>query len=346
MSETIRVGIVGAGTNTRSRHIPGLKQQEGVKIVSVCNRSQDSSERVAAEFGIPNIHRHWKELVISPDIDAVVIGTWPYLHCCATTAALEAGKHVLTEARMATNAREAHLMLEKSLINPQLVTQVVPSPVTLRVDRTVQQLLAEGYMGELYALDLKVNTSAFADSESSLHWRQDHNLSGLNILTMGIWYEAILRWIGEAKSVTAMTRVNVKQRKDTDGVLKTVLVPDHVDVVADMASGAQAHYQFSAVTGLGPDPELWLFGSQGTLRYDVSRDKLFGGKRGDTALKEICIPPELEGRWRVEEEFINAIRGKEKVRLTTFEDGVKYMQFTEAVARSASAGTTISVSEM
>ena len=46
-----------------------------------------------------------------PDIDAIVIGTWPYLHCPITLAALEAGKHVLTEARMSMNAAEAHRML-------------------------------------------------------------------------------------------------------------------------------------------------------------------------------------------------------------------------------------------
>src|SRR5262245_29520307 len=108
----IRIGIVGAGATTRRRHIPNLKAQVGVELVSVCNRSRDSAEKVGKEFGIPRICQHWKELVESADIDAVVIGTWPYLHCPVTLAALAAGKHVLTEARMAMNATEARLMLE------------------------------------------------------------------------------------------------------------------------------------------------------------------------------------------------------------------------------------------
>ena len=64
-------------------------------------------------------------------------------------------------------------------------------------------------------------------------------------------------------------------------------------------------------------------------------------RRGDEALSEIVIPPEKQGDWRVEEEFINAIRGLETVTHTSFEDGVKYMEFTEAVTRSAQAGTRI-----
>jgi predicted dehydrogenase len=48
-------------------------------------------------------------------------------------------------------------------------------------------------------------------------------------------------------------------------------------------------------------------------------------------------------RWckQVEEEFVAAIRGQEKVRLTTFEQGMRYMQFTEAVTRSLQSGATV-----
>ena len=125
MSSTSRIGIVGAGDNTRLHHIPGLKKQDSVEIVSVCNRRLESSQKVAKEFSIPKIHTDWKTLIASDEIDAVVIGTWPYLHCPITLAALDAGKHVMTEARMAMNAQEARLMLDKSKMNPQLVTQIL-----------------------------------------------------------------------------------------------------------------------------------------------------------------------------------------------------------------------------
>jgi len=46
---------------------------------------------------------NWRELIDDLDIDAIVIGTWPYLHRTLTIAALRAGKHVLTEARMVSH---------------------------------------------------------------------------------------------------------------------------------------------------------------------------------------------------------------------------------------------------
>jgi predicted dehydrogenase len=73
----------------------------------------------------------------------------------------------------------------------------------------------------------------------------------------------------------------------------------------------------------------------------VTEEGLYGGRRGDSELVEIPIPPEEEGAWRVEEEFVNAIRGHAPVRLTTFEDGVRYMEFTEAVARSVLTGRAV-----
>ena len=79
--ETIRVGVVGAGANTVARHIPGLRAIEGVEIVSVCNRSRASSERAAQQLGIPTVYDSWSELVATPDTNAIVIGTWPYLWC-------------------------------------------------------------------------------------------------------------------------------------------------------------------------------------------------------------------------------------------------------------------------
>jgi predicted dehydrogenase len=130
-------------------------------------------------------------------------------------------------------------------------------------------------------------------------------------------------------------------RRTEGGELKDVRVPEHIDVLADMACGAQLHLQVSSVAGLAGAPEVYLFGSEGTLRF--SAGKLFGGQRNDKALAEIAIPAHEAGSWRVEEEFINAIRGKEAVTHTSFEDGVKYMEFTEAALRSAADGLAINL---
>lgn len=338
--DTIRVGIIGAGGNTRSRHIPGLQAIEGVEIVGVCNRSQESSQRVADEFGISKIYDNWQDAIADPDTNAIVIGTWPYMHCRATVAALEADKHVMCEARMAMNAKEAHIMRAVSRQKTHLIAQIVPSPMTLRVDNTIKRLIAEGYIGDVLAIEARAG-GAFLDSEAPLQWRQDFDLSGLNIMSMGIWYEALIRWVGEATRIMAMGKTFVKMRPDADGVMRSVRIPEHIDVVGDLACGAQLHLQVSNVAGLAGAPEVYVFGSNGTLRF--SGNRLYGGQKGDTELNEIDIPEAEAGAWRVEEEFVNAIRGEEVITHTDFETGVKYMEFTEAVTRSMQSRAAITL---
>jgi predicted dehydrogenase len=130
-------------------------------------------------------------------------------------------------------------------------------------------------------------------------------------------------------------------RKDAGGMMCAARVPEHIDVLAEMDCGAQAHIQISSVTGLAGAAEAWLFGSAGTLRF--SGGHLYGGQRGDSELKEISVPPEQAGGWRVEQEFVNAIRGQETITHTSFEDGAKYMEFTEAVARSMASGAAVAL---
>ena len=137
----------------------------------------------------------------------------------------------------------------------------------------------------------------------------------------------------------AMGKTFVKMRPDVDGVRRSVRIPEHIDVVGDLACGAQLHIQVSTVAGLAGAPEVYVFGSDGTLRF--SGNKLYGGQRDDAELTEIDIPDTEAGGWRVEEEFVNAIRGNEVITHTDFDTGVKYMEFTEAVTRSMQSGTAI-----
>src|SRR5579859_3442793 len=123
-SGRIGIGVVGAGGIVRDRHVPGFRRIPGVELVGVVNRSAESSRRAMDEHGFQRSYRHWRELLIDPRVDAVVIATWPYLHAPITLAALDAGKHVLTQARMAMSGAEAQAMLAASRAHPELVTMV------------------------------------------------------------------------------------------------------------------------------------------------------------------------------------------------------------------------------
>jgi predicted dehydrogenase len=345
----LRVGLIGAGANTRSRHIPGLRAIPQVQIVAVCNRRPASTRAVAQEYAIPATFEHWEDLVANPDIDAVVIGTWPYLHCPITLAALKAGKHVLTEARMSLNAAEAHRMLAAARQHPNLVTQIVPSPFGLKGHEVMKELLQSGYLGELREVHVFSLNAALADPAAPLSWRQDVALSGFNMLTLGIVQETLFRWAPPPVRVLAQVHAFLPARIDPEsGVRRPVGTPDSVQVLAILEGGARTVYHFSGAIPFGQAMGIHFYGTEGVLCYDLAADRIRGACRrgGQTAVRaeeieDIPIPEDKARSWRVEADFVDAIRNGVPVQLTDFETGVAYMEFTEAVARSARLGEAV-----
>jgi predicted dehydrogenase len=340
--ESLRIGLVGAGANTRKRHIPGLRAIPGVEIVAVCNRRPESTAAVAAEYGIPRTYRSWQDLVEAPDLDAIVIGTWPHLHCPITLAALELGKHVLTEARMCLNAAEAHQMLAAARRRPDRVTQIVPSPYGLRGHDVMQELIAAGFLGQPRELHVYGMNAALADPATPLGWRQDASLSGYNMLTLGIVQETVSRWVAPVVRVFAQAHAFIPTRIDPEsGVRRPVGTPDSVQVLTVHADGMRGVYQFSGVTHFAPGMGVRLYGSEGALWYDMDADKIYAAHRGAREFAEVPIPEERARAWRVEADFVDAIRKGAPVHFTDFPTGVQYMEFTEAVARSAQLGEPV-----
>jgi predicted dehydrogenase len=338
----IRVGIIGAGGIVSSVHVPGLKRQAGVELAAVANRSLESSRRAAAELGIARAYASWEDLLAAGGLDAVLIGTWPYMHRTITLAALDAGLHVLCQARMANDAAEAREMLAASQRHPQLVCQLVPTSGTYRIDRALQRLLGEGFVGDILSVEVQMLQRSFANFAGELDWRHDPEFSGINVLNVGGTYESAMRWLGDGNRVMAKTRVHVPMRRDEQGRQRPATIPDHVEVLYELRNGAPVRMKFSETTGLSAGNQIWIFGSEGTIHVD-NEQRIFVGRRGDQALAELPNPREQQAAHRVEEEFVNAIRGRERVTMNTFEIGVRYMEWTEAIHRSAASGTTITL---
>jgi predicted dehydrogenase len=338
--KTIRVGLIGAGENVRQVMIPGFRRIPECQLLAVANTSLASSQRVASEFKIPKAYSNWKELLDDDEVDAVCIGTWPYMHHTLTLASLEKGKHVLCQARMANTAQEAREMLAASQRRPDLVCQLVPTSTSYRVDNLLKRLIRERYVGEVLSIEIQRLERTFPDFQAELDWRHDQEYSGVNILNSGSTYESMMRWLGRGNRVMAMAKIHVPFRRGPKGELVSVSLPDHVDILYELANGAQVHMRMSETTGLSRGNQTWIHGSEGTIYVDA-RQTVFTGRRGDSDVAEVANPPNEQAHYRVEEEFINAVRGLEAITMNTFEIGVHYMEWSEAVYRSSQTGQAV-----
>lgn len=345
--ERIRIGIVGAGGIVRDRHMPGLREIDGADVVAVCNRSKESGERAAAEYGIPSVFTDWRELVESNDIDAVLIGAYPAMHCPVTIAALEAGKHVFCQARMAMNAREARMMRDAAAKRPDLVAMICPAPNGIDGDWIMMKLLRDGYVGDQYAIRVQAMSDTWVDPEKPFHWRIDPEQSGVNTLTAGLLVEWVHRWFGPTRRIAAQTATCIAERRDpASEKMRTVEYPDIVLIHGEMASGATVKYEFSGVHRGSPQQAIEVYGSNGMLRYLPSEGTIAGAQNGEQP-RPIPVPGDMVRRWQVEAEWIAAIRGENPDDAPhgrgnpDFEDGVRYMDVTEAVYHSAARGCSI-----
>jgi predicted dehydrogenase len=144
-SNTLRIGFVGAGGIVRDRHVSGLRNAQDVEFHG-CGESQsrvlDPRRRgVRASSGSTTTGSSWSPTRRSTSSG---IGAHPYMHRIVTEAALEAGKHVFTQARMALDYATPARMYEAARRHPNQTTMISPPPHFMPGDRVVRRMIAEG----------------------------------------------------------------------------------------------------------------------------------------------------------------------------------------------------------
>jgi predicted dehydrogenase len=280
-------------------------------------------------------------------VDAVLIGTPPYLHLAATHAALEAGKHVLCETRIAMTADEARRMEghARRAAATGVRTMLVPPAPFSRGSRFVDHLVRSGFVGELRHVQAFNVNASFADPHAPLSGgRNDIDLYGrFNAAQLGLTYDVIQRWTGHATSVIAQRATFVAERPLTpEGPMVENPYPDEVTVISETEGGAVQSNIMNWSIHFG-ESRVELYGSEGTIVYRLRGDVILGARVGDDGLREMPIPPEHDNPWGAEEEFVRLVRGEIAEPSFTFLDGVRNMDYLEAAYHASIEGRRVTL---
>ena len=100
MTKTIKVALAGAGA-FGVKHLDGIKNIEGVQVISLIGRELDKTKEVAAKYGVGHVTTELSESLALPELDAVILCTPTQMHAEQTLACLKAGKHVQVEIPLA-----------------------------------------------------------------------------------------------------------------------------------------------------------------------------------------------------------------------------------------------------
>jgi len=108
----MRIALAGAGA-FGEKHLDGLRNIDGVEIVSIISRRAEQAAQVAAKYGARHSGTELSEALERDDVDAVILCTPTQMHAEQAIACMDAGKHVQVEIPLSDSWGDAEAVLKK-----------------------------------------------------------------------------------------------------------------------------------------------------------------------------------------------------------------------------------------
>ena len=368
-SKIVRVGVIGTSPFTDQAHLQSLSNHKDTQITAICGRNRARDDELARKYSIPHVFTDYREMVQSPEIDAVVVSTPNYLHYPMTLAALEHGKHVLCEKPLAMDLREAREMYKKA----QAAGVVHMVNFTFRgvpAFARMKELIDEGYVGNIY--HMTITFVGFGYRGNKMVWRRDKRQAGYGALgDLGSHVVDMGRWLcGEVAKVSGHLATVTPEIQLPDGRLVPSETDDTCAMLVEFKKGGQGifHCSWTAHPGLGVGSfRVEVHGSNGMLRADTSHAvnprswvTLYGAT-GDQKPAEVLPMPEYYTQrldftdydslmrtmttkpWYLAQRFVEAVLGRREESPNLY-DGMQVQAVLDGAFQSHNEGRWVSLS--
>ena len=156
MKKTIKVALAGAGA-FGTKHLDGIRNIDGVEVVSLVGRRLDQTQEVANKYGIGHVSTDLADSLAMQEVDAVILCTPTQMHAAQALQCLKAGKHVQVEIPMADSLQDA-----QEIVRVQKQTGLVAMcGHTRRFNPSHQYVHQKIQAGEFHIQQLNVQTYFF-----------------------------------------------------------------------------------------------------------------------------------------------------------------------------------------
>lgn len=321
-------GILGTAGIADRAICPAIAQIDGADLVAVLSRDRSRGEEFARRHGGARVFTDYGQLLADADVDIVYVGSPNGQHADQVVAAAAAGKHVFCDKPLATSVADAQRAVEacraakvKLGINFQTRHH--------RFVTEVKQALADGRIGDVVIAEIEVSPG-----RSPLRgWRTDPGLAGLgSVNNLGVHAYDLLRYLlgQEVTEVTAL--FDVGRREALETVALVLLRFDNGTLAYANANQAVPDYR----------ADLVLYGTEGRITGDsVTRPGLDGQVRILADGKESSFETSTGDAFlRAVEAFQRAVTEDTEPDASGL-DGLRSVQLTDAIARSAREGKTV-----
>jgi len=363
MADRVRLGLIGAsvqGTWSARSHLPALRASPDIELTAVCTTRADSAEAARQAYGARLAFDDWRQMVVSPEIDAVAVVVRVPSHYAPTKAALDAGKHVYCEwplGRTTAEAIELSALARAKGVVTAVGLQARVNPALLHM----KEQLEAGFVGEIMAVHVSLLRDGVLTRPSHRTWQRDVTL-GANTLTIaaGHTVDAMRFAVGDFDRLSAVVVTQAKQWLDTgSNTLLDVTSPDNVLLSGRLANGAVVSVHVGAIPFAGSGSRMEVYGREGTLVVSgedspqLSEVFLHGAQRGN-ALAPITVPERLSfaapdtpageafNVGQMYALFAKAIRGGTTSH-PTFETALDLHRLIDAIRQAADEGRAVAV---
>lgn len=307
-SRQFKYGVVGSGFRARLAHLPILRDYfPQIDVVALADVTPANLAQGLQIYGNRNTkgYSDYRELLAKhPDLDAVVVVVPNYLHAEVSIAALEAGKHVLTEKPIATSVSDGKRMIEAAAQHNRAL-QVGFQNRYATLYHKAAEIIQQGAIGKpemvfacLFRGDWNPKSWQYTDPATgkSTNWRFLTKTEGSALLEDGIHELDVINWLVGASPRRIQAQGGNSVWLDRETI-------DHAGILVEYANGVRLNFGFSIFTpGTDDHALLRIYGNEGELTFAMEDDKQYvvtqryRGKPERTEVPHLL--PEEESAWK------------------------------------------------
>ncbi len=352
---TLGIGVVGAGRWANLAHLPGWARDERCRIVGICDREPERAAAAADQYGAKVVATDYRVLLDRDDIDIIDVVTRDGDHFEVNLAAVEAGKHVLSEKPVAHDhhdVRRIATLARASGLKTKVGFTFRYSPAV----RYLKDMLIRGDLGVPYIYNAYEQNSQWLNPKSPLRNADRVNSGRIQVASLEGYGAPVIdigHWFMESDltAVVGVLRNFVPERMiAATGAMARTNIDDGDIFIGEFASGAICSVQSSFVTvGNYPGIEVRVYGSEGAAIARLVEESgicetLKMAKPDDVEFREVEVPARYyppggspRESWRtlyyanLTANFAREVLGEADGNEGNFDDGLRVQEVINAV---------------
>lgn len=299
MHSPLNLGLIGAGM-IGDVLIEAVRKDGRADVTRIAARTEKTLRTKMEKFRIPDGTTDYRELLLDPDLDAVIIASPPLTHLRMTEDALQAGKHVLLEKPMVVNQKELETLQNAVRKHPDLTVLECSCRHTKLTPRfrMIKEIVASGELGEVYHIHHRgLTRGTFIEYNPAGAWAHlKAKAGGGPFLDLGVYdlafHLGLLNDEPKIRNVRSFTRNGLKRFKDPSFASD---IEEHGAAWMEFDTGLTYYYERGGGVPCEAQNRTRLHGTKGCLRFgfnswDFPDLEFFHMKNGKEKREVLSMP--------------------------------------------------------